>query len=393
MGQTWVYVLALRGGRYYVGVTSRLFHRLAEHFGGRGGRCTAENPPTGLAAMYSVPERHHDLDFEEHVTLLMMRALGRQYFLVQGGKFTDALQPHNHARDMVPDRPLCGCGVPCEVITSRGGRLYVCPRSQSIWKFVGSKTDFALAGGTCDYKTYVRAGQEASFVDTYPPLDQAAGGRRVDLKEYAFVDEAQDVLEALRDRYVKSDRLSVTAPCCARNCICYEQLVDVFECEIDRADVVSICNGVMRVLGGDGADKVAFYHPAGGRVDSQSSTCPSQSSPSQSVVVASLACLDADGDVMLVTDQSGTITNYACGLLDSIAAALPSLQYARANNMPRCVGCYKNNYWAVRADGGFKQLCKNCALDPDVMDRVVLQSNTNRMSVAPGAPPRPRSAE
>jgi hypothetical protein len=144
--------------------------------------------------------------------------------------------------------------------------------------------------------------------------------------------------------------------------VCYDKTVDVFDCDIDKTDRLSVhpsesddSTYFLRVSTLDGLDKLSFGSSTG---------------PGNHFVVTSLGSIDRGDDVMLVTDQSATHKSYTCSIIDSIAAKVPKLQFARANNMARCVGCAAADYKAVRSQGGFLQLCMHCAANCDVMDRV-----------------------
>jgi predicted GIY-YIG superfamily endonuclease len=361
----WIYILSLDGGRYYVGETVRLVRRLAEHFGGRGGQCTHEHSPEGLVAVYPLPLEADAHEFENHMTLLMMRAMGQKYWLVQGGKYTDKFQPQNPSLQIDPDRPLCHCGVPSHVITCRnGGQLFVCPRTQSIWELMTEQTNFVLPNTTpCSFKKYsVHRGATFEYPPAVPEPSPQLSAKPPGV--YAFIDSSRDVAKALCESYATSDRLSVTARCSAVHCLCHRSLVDVFDCDIDPADQIHVSIPeddayIVAIKTVDGSAKLSF---------GSSTSVGSQ----DHFVVTSLGSIEQDleNKTMLVEDQSGVHKEYTCMALDVIASKVPNLRFARANNMARCIGCGAFEYKAVKSEGGFLRLCTRCATDCDTMDRL-----------------------
>ncbi len=56
-----VYILRLQDNRLYVGSTSNLNRRLAEHRSGSGSQATAKSPPTHLLYSETFPDHHSAL--------------------------------------------------------------------------------------------------------------------------------------------------------------------------------------------------------------------------------------------------------------------------------------------------------------------------------------------
>ena len=370
----WVYVLRLQGSRVYVGETSRLFSRLHEHFTGRGGSCTSARPPESLLAVYPVPEGTSSLELEHRMTLLMMRAMGRRYWLVQGGRFTDGFQPQDPTEGVVIDRPLCRCGLPCH---RADGAHFVCPRSQRVWRWLRERCEYAAAADAepCDF--VLAQGSGSSLERTYERSLQAE--TRPPPKApmpYAFRSDDDDIAigRRLADALANAGctRLVVSARCHARLCTCDGTLLDVAEVALDPA---SLCGGNLDLSASDERGFV-LKAPTATFVGQESPGADSgpigseeeEAERSRVVVVLSSEDVSVDGSDLLVVDGSRRHRHPACDLLDGLADRLPSLVRARRNNMARCLGCRARQYRALRAGARFVQLCVSCARDVGALE-------------------------
>ncbi len=152
----WVYVLRCSyDGFVYVGETRRLFRRFFEHQFLNGAMNTTLHPPDEIIALYKVintscyhrvkqmkhftpliiynwtdeyDDDENALEVEDLITESLMVRNGRNN--VRGGKYTtDARAATFNATLFEPDRPLCKCGLPCEVkLKHDKSKVYfVCP--------------------------------------------------------------------------------------------------------------------------------------------------------------------------------------------------------------------------------------------------------------------------
>lgn len=82
-----VYVLALEGGKYYVGITKEPYRRLAEHLSGKGASFTHRYKPLGIVYTKKVESRYKDEAEvqERRVTIDLMKRYGIEN--VRGGEF------------------------------------------------------------------------------------------------------------------------------------------------------------------------------------------------------------------------------------------------------------------------------------------------------------------
>jgi putative endonuclease len=55
--EAWVYVLELRGGRFYVGMSKDVGHRIQRHIDGRGARATRQVPVVGIFSICKFKSR------------------------------------------------------------------------------------------------------------------------------------------------------------------------------------------------------------------------------------------------------------------------------------------------------------------------------------------------
>jgi len=168
----WVYILECNDKFIYVGETEFLFKRLTQHIRGRGGKNTHTHVPKKLIGLYRLNDNHSfyeyfyikkisndtkdiienwgefgdNLFIENRFTerLLWERrnnheyGTGKEWYRVRGGKYTrenldETFYGHkwasedpkryygasnpvvNFIEEHVVDRPLCHCGMPCEV--------------------------------------------------------------------------------------------------------------------------------------------------------------------------------------------------------------------------------------------------------------------------------------
>lgn len=82
-----VYVLQLRGGKFYVGASRELDERMCEHFAGDGSLWTARHPPVAVHRVYPACQMPNNgqtlLDFERERTVDFMARHGVEN--VRGG--------------------------------------------------------------------------------------------------------------------------------------------------------------------------------------------------------------------------------------------------------------------------------------------------------------------
>lgn len=153
----WVYVLkSSQSGNIYVGETTRLFRRWSEHRTGRGGVNTSNDEYDTLIGAYKVSGnnsfmRYYDdmmngkydykcstywgcdedkqsaCELENLITERFASITQHSFYKVRGGKYCN--QSSNFFSKPKEDRPLCNCGLPCEVnLTKDKTKIYfVCP--------------------------------------------------------------------------------------------------------------------------------------------------------------------------------------------------------------------------------------------------------------------------
>lgn len=82
-----VYVLALEGGKFYVGITKEVDRRLAEHKSGQGARFSKRNKPLGIVYTKTLNTAFFkDAEIEEDkITIDLMKKYGIEN--VQGGHY------------------------------------------------------------------------------------------------------------------------------------------------------------------------------------------------------------------------------------------------------------------------------------------------------------------
>jgi hypothetical protein len=139
----WVYVLkSSKSGNIYVGETIRLFRRWNEHRYGRGGVNTSNDEYDTLIGVYKVSGNNSFMKYyddmmngkydykcctywgcdedkqsacllENRITERLAVITPNSQYKVRGGKYCK--QTYNFFSKPIEDRPLCNCGLPCEV--------------------------------------------------------------------------------------------------------------------------------------------------------------------------------------------------------------------------------------------------------------------------------------
>lgn len=160
----WVYILRChceddpqdrRQDRIYIGETERLFRRLKEHKAGHYGTAsgsvtTSKYLPKRLIGLYKVSDEdmidHGDpinkdmykmgyipkikgwaLDVEDKITLQYMKAMGRKWKQVFGGKWHGGHPRNNNpSKNCTINRPYCKCKVPADICEYNDKKYWRC---------------------------------------------------------------------------------------------------------------------------------------------------------------------------------------------------------------------------------------------------------------------------
>lgn len=193
----WIYIIKCSHDFIYVGETINLYKRLNQHIKGRGGKNTYIHVPKKLIGLYKLVDNQsfynynsaikngtqHELEYvikdwgtwgdnlfiENRFTerLFYERrnnheyGTGNEWYRVRGGKYTrDSLDDtmcsakemcesptripgtlvlstpiHNISEEEIVDRPLCHCGMPCEVKLSKDKKkIYFVCAIKNVWE-------------------------------------------------------------------------------------------------------------------------------------------------------------------------------------------------------------------------------------------------------------------
>jgi predicted GIY-YIG superfamily endonuclease len=193
----WVYILECEGNRTYVGETRRLYRRVWEHNGGRGGVNTCRFTPREVVAIYKVQTIGRFMRYDESITEQLKipdnvedysyyRKQDLMYFdsdceglynhLDAENAIVECLGMHNpdewnsirggkYTRDIVYSRPnipellnipLCHCGYPCDIKkNSDKGYLFFRCAKKNMWD--GFRDVFDVMDEPCKfYQEYTR---------------------------------------------------------------------------------------------------------------------------------------------------------------------------------------------------------------------------------------------
>jgi len=164
----WIYILLCEGWNeelglrdkdkrnIYIGETRRLFRRLKEHCGGDWGNTvgsvtTDEYRPIRLLGLYKVEDeglfaftndsiaqdmyetgyltenKRWALEVEDKITLQYMKAMGRKWAQVFGGRWHSGHPRNiNPSKDFTIDRPYCNCKHPADIKEYNGKKYWRC---------------------------------------------------------------------------------------------------------------------------------------------------------------------------------------------------------------------------------------------------------------------------
>ena len=90
------YTLRLKNNKYYVGISTNLNYRLAQHFSGKGSKWTKLHPPVDLVDVRIIPGDVSVTVWENQITMQLMRKYG--YKNVRGGSYCSLVMkspPHS----------------------------------------------------------------------------------------------------------------------------------------------------------------------------------------------------------------------------------------------------------------------------------------------------------
>lgn len=204
----WIYIVECNDNFIYVGETIHLYKRLTQHIRGRGGKNTHLHIPRKLIGLYKVNDNQSFYNYNSAVNMGTLSCIqtaidqwgtwgdnlfienrfterlfyerrsnheygtGNEWYRVRGGKYTrDSLDDTMYfAKEMcerpnripgslmlttpiyripeedIVDRPLCHCGMPCEVKLSKDKtKIYFVCAIKNIWNdfFKGIEVDEA----------------------------------------------------------------------------------------------------------------------------------------------------------------------------------------------------------------------------------------------------------
>jgi predicted GIY-YIG superfamily endonuclease len=208
----WVYIVECNDDFIYVGETEHLYKRITQHITGRGGKNTHAHIPRKLIGLYKVYDNQSfyqynsaiknnvdisntindwgswgdNLFIENNFTerLFYERkdnntyGSGKEWYRVRGGKYTRseldefyhgykwaseetgrgfaARNPISDKKEIV-DRPLCNCGMPCEVkLNKEKTCIYFVCALKNIWS---------------DFNTNIEVGEICSFWKPYARIN------------------------------------------------------------------------------------------------------------------------------------------------------------------------------------------------------------------------------
>jgi hypothetical protein len=138
----WVYVLSCVGRGYYIGETTSLRETLRNHFHGKGTLFTRMYPPVCVMGLYHVKNNvffhdhdvfQHDVNEPDPLNALWLEQLVTKQLMCtfNGSVFwshaKEGLEPAVRTLSD-PERPLCNCGLPCEIYSEGDASFwYGCP--------------------------------------------------------------------------------------------------------------------------------------------------------------------------------------------------------------------------------------------------------------------------
>ncbi len=208
----WVYIIECNDNFIYVGETIHLYKRLTQHITGRGGKNTHAHIPRKLIGLYKVYDNQSfyqynsairnntdikntidnwgtwgdNLFVENNFTERLfyerkdndVYGTGKEWYRVRGGKYTKdnldqifngykwasesegrgygAVNPiFNKNEQEILDRPLCNCGMPCEVKINKDKTcIYFVCALKNVWDDFNAGIDL---GDRCNFwKLYSR---------------------------------------------------------------------------------------------------------------------------------------------------------------------------------------------------------------------------------------------
>ena len=131
----WVYVLYCNNNRFFIGVTSNINSTLESHFLRKGPAFTRKNKPIYIMGLYSVDtnikyntffenKEYYAKWLEQKLTLDLSVMYDDCVFINGTSNITRKL-PIKYGIE--PDRPICHCGMLCELYNEEGVNWYGCP--------------------------------------------------------------------------------------------------------------------------------------------------------------------------------------------------------------------------------------------------------------------------
>ena len=208
----WVYIVECNDNFIYVGETEYIYKRLQQHITGKGGKNTHAHIPNKLIGLYKVCDNQSFYQYNSAVknnvdtkniidewgswgdNLFIENNFterhfyerkdnstygsGKEWYRVRGGKYTradldnfyngykwasedtkrgfGATNPVSRKKEEdIVDRPLCNCGMPCEVKINKDKTcIYFVCALKNVWSEFNANIE---VGGICDFwKIYAR---------------------------------------------------------------------------------------------------------------------------------------------------------------------------------------------------------------------------------------------
>ena len=184
----WIYVLKCENNMYYVGLTQRLYKRLASHKRGEACKNTKDNKPLEIVGLYkgsvnfkfnkylkeyySSDDRNcvrlynildsfdydtnivkEDIEtVENFITEHMQSTFG--YKFVRGGKYLRGKEAIVEDKTIHKARPCCNCGLPCEIqkrmMDKKVKFICVCPL-RNVWDGMRNEFNIIPIGNKCQF--------------------------------------------------------------------------------------------------------------------------------------------------------------------------------------------------------------------------------------------------
>lgn len=351
-----------------MGETARLYTRLAEHWSRRGSHWTAAIPPRKCVAVYKVVDADHPCakslacDLEREVTLMLMKSRGAA--AARGARYLADSVPDAAAAAYAPTRPLCDCGVPCEV----AGRVFECARKANafVWGKLRDAGRVSSRDGPCTFSLDAKG---TDCIESTYRLCRT-GPRQPEPATYAFREPPgstnADVLDALVQALARDSRVCFDGVCGARNCRCYDpgSFYDAAAYGLHDGRYHAVLEADPRasppltlVSVADKTRRVAVYIRDAAFFSPESPGAPYIVVSAQDVRSLGIASDPEFGN--FVKDHGRCAPN--CGRLDKEAERLPRWRADAFDHRGACVSCGDRKYSAVRVDGSLRQLCERCA--------------------------------